>query len=74
MRDAKDLQTINLNIDETICSIDSIWITEEGSLFIKVQKDEITINYPSEKIISLLKEQNLLKLNAKIPQLCTEDI
>jgi hypothetical protein len=74
MRDAKNLQTLNLRIDNQICKINSVWITEEGSIFIKVEVDDYTVNYQAEKLISILKEQNLLNLNAKIPKLCSEDI
>jgi hypothetical protein len=74
MRDAKNLQTLNLHINQNLCKIDSVWITEEGSLFIKVEEKEMMINYQADKIIDLLKEQNLLNLNVKIPTFHTEDI
>ena len=74
MRDAKNLQDLNLHINQSLYKIDSVWITEEGSLYIKVESEDSTTNYQADKIISMLKEQNLLNLNAKVPQLCTEDI
>lgn len=73
MRDAKNLQTINLHIEDNLCRIDSIWINEDGAIFIKVEKDEMMVNYQADKIISLLKEQNLLRANAKIPRLYAEN-
>jgi hypothetical protein len=74
MRDAINLQDLNLQINEEEFRINSVWANEDGEMFIKLEKDEMTVNYKADKIISLLKEQNLLRKNAKVPKLCTEDI
>jgi|LauGreDrversion4_2_1035121.scaffolds.fasta_scaffold6188034_1 hypothetical protein len=74
MRDAINLQDLNLQINEEEFRINSVWANEDGEMFIKLEKDEMMVNYKADKIISLLKEQNLLRNNAKVPKLCTEDI
>jgi hypothetical protein len=70
MRDAKNLQTLNLHINQNSCKIDSVWITENGDLYFKIKEKEMTINYQADKIIYLLKEQNLLNPDVKVSELC----
>jgi hypothetical protein len=70
MRDAVNLQDLNLQINEEEYKINSVWANEDGEIFIKLEKEEAMINYRAEKIISLLKEQNLLRSNAKVQRIC----
>lgn len=62
MRDAKNLQKINLKIDEEMCTIDSVWVTENGDLYIKVNQKDMTVNYQANKIVSMIMEENEMKL------------
>jgi hypothetical protein len=59
-----------LQINEEEYKINSVWANEDGEIFIKLEKEEAMINYRAEKIISLLKEQNLLRSNAKVQRIC----
>jgi hypothetical protein len=62
MRDARNLQKINLKIDEELCTIDSVWLTENGELYIKVNQKDMTVNYQAEKIVSMIMIENETKL------------
>jgi hypothetical protein len=62
MRDARNLQKINLKIDEELCTIDSVWVTENGELYVKVNQKDMTVNYQAEKIVSMIMMENEMKL------------
>ena len=58
MRDARNLQKINLKIDEELCTIDSVWVTENGDLYVKVNQKDMTVNYQADKIVSMIMTEN----------------
>jgi hypothetical protein len=62
MRDARNLQKINLKIDEELCTIDSVWVTDNGELYVKVNQKDMTVNYQAEKIVSMIMMENEMKL------------
>jgi hypothetical protein len=74
MRDARNLQEIQLNINNENCSIDSFWLTEHGELYISVNQDDMKVNYQASKLVDLIMNQKPIQEDVKISTVHTTDI
>jgi hypothetical protein len=63
MRSAINLSDIELIIDEEPAIIESFWITETKDIYVKIQQGEHSINYPLDKLKSVIKDQRKFKFD-----------
>jgi hypothetical protein len=46
MRDARNLEDLEIKVGERTGRVDSFWITEAKEIFIKVNYGDMVVNYP----------------------------